>query len=98
MIIKIHIQPNAKKDEIVSMGTDPRYSDDKRLAKGSVPVVIKIRLKAAPVDGKANEALIKFLSKKLGIPKSAIEIKAGHTSRQKILSIIGNSILEKLKA
>lgn len=46
---------------------------------------IKIKITAQPVDGKANKALIEFLSKKLKIPKSAIEIVRGETSKEKTL-------------
>lgn len=50
---------------------------------------LKIRLNAPPVDGKANQSLIKFLSKKLRIPKGAIELLSGDTSRSKRLAISG---------
>lgn len=46
---------------------------------------IKVKITAQPVDGKANKALIEFLSKKLKIPKSAIEIVRGETSKEKTL-------------
>jgi uncharacterized protein (TIGR00251 family) len=49
---------------------------------------VKIRLKAPPVEGKANEELIKFLSKVLDIPKSNFEIVAGKTGRDKLISIL----------
>ncbi|MEO1295604.1 MAG: DUF167 domain-containing protein [Cyanobacteria bacterium J06636_16] len=39
-----------------------------------------VSLQAPPSDGKANQALIKLLSKELGIPKSRIYIKSGHTT------------------
>ena len=48
---------------------------------------LKIRLKSAPVDGEANEGLIKFLSKEWKIPKSNIKIKSGKTSKNKVLII-----------
>lgn len=48
---------------------------------------LSVKLKAAPVDGKANEALIRLLSKELGIPKSSITLKTGQTSRHKILQL-----------
>jgi uncharacterized protein (TIGR00251 family) len=43
----------------------------------------KARIQCAPVDGKANNALITLLSKEFGIPKSDIEITRGKTSRSK---------------
>ena len=49
---------------------------------------IRIRLTAPPVEGKANAALIDYLSKILEVPKSKIEIVAGHTRRDKLVSIL----------
>lgn len=49
---------------------------------------IKIRLTAPPVDGKANQALIDFLSKILQVPASSIEIIAGQTGRNKLITIM----------
>lgn len=48
---------------------------------------LSVRLKASPVDGKANEALIKLLAKEFGVAKSCISIKTGQTSRHKILQL-----------
>jgi uncharacterized protein len=50
---------------------------------------VKIRLTASPNDGKANEALIKFLAERLNVPESAIEIVAGKDSRDKWISVEG---------
>jgi uncharacterized protein (TIGR00251 family) len=71
--LSIRIQPRASKNGIVTM-------EDGGL---------KIRLTAPPVDGAANEALVKFLSGVLSIPKSRVEIVSGHTSRDKIVRISG---------
>lgn len=46
---------------------------------------IKIKITAQPVDGKANKALVEFLSKQFKIPKTSIEIVKGHTSKEKTL-------------
>jgi len=43
----------------------------------------RARIQCAPVDGKANDALITLLSKEFGIPKRDIEITRGQTSRNK---------------
>lgn len=50
---------------------------------------IKIRLQAPPVDGKANEALIKFLSDYFKIPRRDITVVSGQTSRLKIIRLAG---------
>jgi uncharacterized protein len=76
--IMVTVVPRASKDEVAGMQGD----------------AIKVRLTAPPVDGAANEALIKFLSKCLGVRQSAIEIVAGHSSHQKLVSIVGLSPAE----
>lgn len=48
---------------------------------------IKIKITAQPVENKANKALIEFLSKKLKVPKTSIEIVRGETSKDKTLLI-----------
>lgn len=64
--LSIRIQPRASKNEIVQM-------------EGGG---LKIRLTAPPVDGAANEALVKFLAHTLSLPRSHVEIVSGHTSRE----------------
>ncbi len=48
----------------------------------------KIKITAAPVDGKANEAVIKLLSKEFDVPKSRIKIARGGACRDKVVEII----------
>jgi uncharacterized protein len=57
---------------------------------------LKVRLTAPPVNGAANEALIEFLAESLGVPKRAVSIVAGHTSRNKIVEVTGVA-LERVK-
>jgi len=71
--LSIRIQPRASKNEITRM-------ENGRL---------KIRLTAPPVDGAANEALIRLLAETLSVTKSHVEIVGGHTSRDKIVRISG---------
>jgi uncharacterized protein (TIGR00251 family) len=52
---------------------------------------LKIRLAAPPVDGKANEALVEFLARRLSIPKSCVEIRSGFSSRRKVIHVEGCS-------
>ena len=52
---------------------------------------IRIRLVAAPVDGKANEALVRLVAERLGVPRSSVDIVRGHRSRDKVLRIEGLS-------
>lgn len=48
---------------------------------------LKIKLQAQPIEGKANEALIRFLAERLNISRSALVITHGHTSRLKQIAI-----------
>jgi uncharacterized protein (TIGR00251 family) len=73
-LIKVYLQPKSSKNEIVGP-----YRDG-----------IKVKVTAPPVEGKANEALIKFLAKEFKISASSVEILKGHTSREKIIRIGGN--------
>ncbi|MDR0378400.1 MAG: DUF167 domain-containing protein, partial [Candidatus Accumulibacter sp.] len=65
----LHVQPGARKTEVVGIHGD----------------ALKIRLSAPPVDGKANAALIEFVAGRLGVPKSAVRLVGGQTSRRKTL-------------
>ena len=50
---------------------------------------VKIRLKAPPVDDRANESLCRFLAERLNVPAAAVRIVAGQTSRTKRIQIAG---------
>lgn len=50
---------------------------------------LKIRIAAPPADGAANDELIRFLAVRLRVPRSAIAITAGGSSRRKTVSITG---------
>jgi hypothetical protein len=71
--LAIRVIPRARKDEIVEILADQ---------------TIKIRLAAPPVEGKANEALIEFLAKVLDVPRSKVDIIAGASGRDKLVSIL----------
>ena len=49
---------------------------------------LKIKLTAPPVEGQANEALLKFLGQVLGVPRSRLDVVAGATGRDKLISVI----------
>ena len=50
---------------------------------------LRIRLAAPPVDGAANEALLRFLSEQLSVPRTAVQLASGHTSRSKVVTVSG---------
>jgi uncharacterized protein YggU (UPF0235/DUF167 family) len=53
--------------------------------------VLKVRVRARPVEGEANAALMKLIAKALGVPKSAVVVQRGGQSRTKMLVIEGLS-------
>jgi len=67
---------------IVNLKISPNASKSEIIKSGDE---IKIKLTAQPIEGKANKALIEFLSKELKIPKSSIVILKGETSKDKTL-------------
>lgn len=71
----VHVQPRASRTEIV----------------GIHGTALKVRLHSPPVDGAANEELITFLAKELGVPKRAVRIVSGQSSRGKTVEIEGVS-------
>ena len=81
----IRVQPNARKNVLVGFQED----------------VLRVKIAAPPVDGKANRALIAFLSGVLGISKSSIVIDKGETAKRKVVSVTGISkaqVLERVAA
>lgn len=59
--------------------------------------VLAVRLAAPPVDGAANTELIAFLSKALGVAKSAVTLTSGTTARVKTLRIVGGAAAQRLR-
>jgi len=53
--------------------------------------VLKVRVRARPVEGEANAALLKLLAKALRVPKSAVSLDRGGQSRTKMISVAGLS-------
>ena len=52
---------------------------------------LKVWLKSAPSDGKANEELVRILADKFDVPKSSVKISSGFSSRNKTVDILGVS-------
>jgi uncharacterized protein len=69
--LAVQLAPNAKKTEV----------------GGTVDGALKIKLHAPPVDGKANEALIRYIADTLRVPKSAVSITHGLTSKKKLIEV-----------
>ena len=81
IILKVYLQPKSSKNEVVGP-----YRDG-----------IKVKITAPPIEGKANEAVIRFLAKELGVSPSSIEIIRGQHTRQKTLKISGYMDQELMK-
>ena len=73
-VIAVRVVPRSQKSGIVEIMDDG---------------VIKIRLVSPPIEGKANDELIKIISKTIHCPKSAIEIISGFSAKTKIIAIYG---------
>ena len=75
--------------DLVALRVQPRASAD--AVTGEREGAIVIRLKAPPVDGQANAALVRFLARRLGLPAVAVELVRGATGRQKWIRVAGLS-------
>jgi len=76
IVLSLHIQPRASKNEVC----------------GVQDQALKIRLTSPPVDGAANKLCREFLAGLFKVPKSAVEIISGETSRHKRVRISGSDI------
>ncbi len=71
VIIRIHAQPGAKRTEVAGLHGD----------------CVKVRLASPPVDGKANDCLIAYIARRLGVKKSQVSISRGANSRRKTVLV-----------
>jgi uncharacterized protein (TIGR00251 family) len=73
--VEIRLQPRGGRDQVM----------------GERDGAVLIRISAPPVDGKANAALITFVAKTVGVPKGAVTIVRGETSRNKVIRVAGRA-------
>jgi uncharacterized protein (TIGR00251 family) len=71
--LAVRVTPRASKNEIVGVLNDG---------------TVKVHLTTPPVEGQANEALLKFLAEVLGVARSRLDIVAGKTGRDKLVSVL----------
>lgn len=71
--LAVRVTPRASRNEIVELLEDG---------------TIKVRIASPPTDNEANDTLINFLSEVLGVPKSRLDIVAGATGRDKLISVV----------
>lgn len=74
LTLTLHVQPGAKRTEVAGLHGE----------------ALKIRLAAPPVEGRANEALLKFIAESFGVPLRQVELKQGGQSRHKVVAITGS--------
>lgn len=72
MIYSVVVKPNSKKSPLVVQNE----------------AGLTVYLREKPIDGEANSALIRQLSKHFGVAKTCIVIKSGHNSRQKLIEVV----------
>jgi uncharacterized protein len=73
--VAVHVQPRASRSEII----------------GQHGAALKVRVQAPPIDGAANEALVRLLADSLGVPLRSVRVVAGATSRAKTVEIDGTT-------
>jgi len=71
VLLQLSVMPNAKRTEV----------------DGLHDGALRVRLAAPPIDGRANEALVAWLAKSLGVPKRDVEVLRGESSRRKQVAI-----------
>ena len=74
--LTLHVQPGAKRSEIAGLHGN----------------ALKIRLAAPPVEGRANEALQKFIAELFAVTMRQVELKQGAQSRHKVVAVSGSKI------
>ena len=72
---------------ILNVKAQPRSS--RAGVDGLMGDAVKVRVRCAPVDGKANKELIETLADAFGLPKSRVVFKSGETSKQKRILLLG---------
>ncbi len=75
-MLKVRVTPRARRDAV----------------EGEREGALLVRLTAAPVEGAANEALVKVLGRAVGLPPSAVRILRGTTGRNKSVLLVGTDV------
>ena len=74
--LTLHVQPGAKRTDVAGLHGE----------------ALKIRLAAPPIEGRANEALLRFIAESFGVTLRQVELKQGGQSRHKVVVITGSKI------
>ncbi|MEI6178142.1 MAG: DUF167 domain-containing protein [Verrucomicrobiota bacterium] len=84
MILRVRATPNANRSEIIGWEDDPQAGR-----------ILRVRVAAPPVEGKANTELREFLAKSLKLPKSKVVLQKGNASRYKSFEIPDGTPLDE---
>jgi uncharacterized protein (TIGR00251 family) len=74
--LTLHIQPGAKRSEVAGLHGD----------------ALKIRLAAPPIEGRANEALLRFIADSFDVPLRQVELLRGAQSRHKVVTVADSKV------
>lgn len=80
LFVHVYLQPRASHDQVVGVMTCPGHSQNQEEC-------LKIRLTAPPLEGRANQHLIKFLARRFKVPEQRVIMTHGEQSRKKWLRI-----------
>ena len=78
-----------KSDQGVSFAVRVHPRAKKNAITGELGDAMKGALTAPPLDGRANDACIAFFAKLLNVPQSSVTIASGHSSRNKVIRVVG---------
>lgn len=76
LILAIHAQPGASRTSVVGLHGD----------------ALKVRVRAQPIEGRANQELIEFVARLTGARRANVELVSGASSRKKVFAVTGGSI------
>lgn len=82
-------EPSRSDSALLSVRVQPRSSREEVL--GWEGTTLRVRVRAAPVDGAANQAVRELLARSLGLPLSAVVLVKGARGRAKLIRIEGHS-------
>ncbi len=71
-LLAVRVQPNASVSAVV----------------GEHGEELKVRLAAPPVDGRANDELVRLIARALDVPRGSVEVVRGHTGRSKTVRVV----------
>lgn len=80
LTLTLHVQPGAKRTDVAGLHGE----------------ALKIRLAAPPIEGRANEALLKFIAGSFGVPLRQVELKQGGQSRHKVVAVTGSKVAPEI--